>query len=476
MFVQCALRSCLHWHSFAAAFLHVLHCWPCSEHASKKLILLLMEREIVRRGYQISQFLPPIERMEEQQPLRRGSSTPTAANAAMSSPDSSTHIRTILLRTFEQEIEQLQLVRTRMQEMRSIWRTTQVGTHTRCTDFETHSSLLFVCLLFGEGSSRLDAFDSSSMAPIDFGPLCGAPSSLAVLPSIVQLKSLRSNWLQERQRMRQQLFELLQRLQQHASPFSLSWPFAGPDSQLQTAPQSLANSFLQLHVLLSRHLADMRTFLPSPAAMADGDATETVVVGASSSSADVAPAAAVVTPSDPIREPLLDLASVSLLSAPRRSLQQSLRDVHNSIRSAERRVQIALQRQLQEVKTEAEFAAGTAPPIAQASQHKGLFERLRSDLFSPLPLAAITTLAPSAASPPVISDWSAPLSSSLSSDVSYVRHLLKQLHRHCDTLDQHVRRVNNEEGVVVDSDNDAAAASLARENAELSMVSQHQRT
>lgn len=75
-----------------------------SERLSKRLILLLMEREIVRRGYHLAHFLPPIERMEEQRPGGSGALSASAAIANAAAQDSSTHIRALLHRSFLSEI------------------------------------------------------------------------------------------------------------------------------------------------------------------------------------------------------------------------------------------------------------------------------------------------------------------------------------------------------------------------------------
>jgi hypothetical protein len=66
-----------------------------------------MEREIVRRGYQIAQYLPPIERMEQQH------------DAWKSTTDAAARMRTLMQRALEQEMGMMQGMREKFQEIRS---------------------------------------------------------------------------------------------------------------------------------------------------------------------------------------------------------------------------------------------------------------------------------------------------------------------------------------------------------------------
>lgn len=262
---------------------------------------------------------------------------------------------------------------------------------------------------------------------------------------------------------------LLRRLedQDRGAPGLFPVPFAAWKEEQRSLPALLARCALRLAVQLAQHNAAMETLLPAPFAYSAAAPREEEAHDAAGSAV-----AATIVSADPVRDLPLDLAALPL-SAARRSLQQALRDVHNTVRSAERRVQIALERQLPPPPPPTEQANLARPAAAADKEQSGWFRQLQSALSFPA-LSAPAVWASHPTTAPAISEWSAPLSSSLGHDALFVRHSLKQLGRQCDALEALVRRVNAEEGI----DDPAELQQhqqVQRDGPELTMVSQHQR-
>ena len=403
------LRSSTSWHSLLVSAggcvspVEGLGMFARFEAQTKVMILQLMERELVKRGYQLSgrpsnsqrtpaqpQGFVPIERMDAAS-LRSGTGGGGGVGSQQQEEDGSTRIRSALRDMFQQQSRQFLCMQHQIQRI----------------------------------SAELDALVPASGFNADVAVPIPDVVASSSLPSIVQLKSMRSEWMHGRSVLVAAFLALLGRLRQAWVPAPL---LPSPLRGHLSIETQLARAFLQLRIALSGHLATMAC-LSSPAPAPQAAATS-------------APGAEAELP------------------ASRRALQQSLGDVHASIRSADRRLQIALERQEAHRLPMKSAAAGDAEAASAAALSaatklppgRGLLDHIRSELFPPQLLPASSEADPSppasaASAASTVVPWTSEVSSSFSQDIAYLRTLLVQLHRHCDTLDGALKNADADAGL-----------------------------
>jgi hypothetical protein len=406
-------HSCVDWHGATASLLHVLHGQRATMLASRRLLLQLMERELVRRGYQLaapsssSSSTRTIERLDQAESSRR-----TAGTASL---DTSLRIRTALQRVLQRQQD--------------------------ATAAFTDALVQCSAQLDGGGSFNSHSAPTTTAAASSLD--ASSPSSL----SLVQLKSCRTAWLHNYDTTLRCLCVLLQRFDDyHQHSFALP----GPACSFE---QSLARQLQQLHTLTTQHATILQSLLPTPASGAE-------LPGAN------APSAGPNVASDSLQLDALALLATLPSSHPRRGVHSALQEARFVARTAERRMQLALEQQLlplQPSSVEDNFVPVAAVETQLSS---GWCAQLRAALALPAPL---TTGAPpsdsfgtaAAASKPSsgssqlharLTPWDGVVSAALHADGAYLRQLAAQLRAHADTLEVQRRRLDAEHGLSDDSE------------------------